>query len=82
MVALLDAAQVERVVGLVADQEPETIDIEGARAGEVAHAEFDMARAHDVERRVENRLADGHGSGFRPLTVAATTSNTSLEGMQ
>ena len=60
MVALLDAAQIERIGGLVADQQPEAIDIEGARARQIAHAKLDMARAHDVERRVENRLADGH----------------------
>ena len=60
MVALLDAAQIKRVIGLVADQEPEAIDIEGARALKVAHAELDMACAHHIERRVENRLADGH----------------------
>ena len=60
VVALLDAAQIERVVGLVADQKAEAIDIEGARAAEVAHAELDMACAHDIERRVENGFADRH----------------------
>ena len=76
MVALFDAAQVERIVGLVADQEPEAIHVECARTAEIAHAELDMACAHDVERRVEDRLVDRHG------TVAvdgssAPTSNTS-----
>ena len=61
MVALLDAAQVKRILGLIADQKPEAIDIEGARAAEIAHAELDMAGAHDVEGRVENRVADRHG---------------------
>ena len=36
VVALLDAAQVERIVGFVADQEPEAIDIEGARTLKIA----------------------------------------------
>ena len=72
MVALLDAAQIKRVVGLVTDQKAEAIDIEGARALKVPHAELDMARAHDVERRIENRLMDGHAVGlgvYWPLTV-------------
>ncbi len=43
MVALFDAAQIERIVGLVADQEPEAIHVESPRAGEVAHAELDVA---------------------------------------
>ena len=60
MIALLDAAQIERIVGLVADQKPKAIDVKGARARKVAHAKLDMARAHDIERRVENRLVDGH----------------------
>ncbi len=65
MVALFNAAQIERIVGLVADQEAEAIGIKGARAGKIAHAQLDMARAHDVERRIENRLADGHGDSRR-----------------
>src|ERR1700722_11741843 len=77
MVTLLDAAQIKRVVGLVADQKSEAIDIKGARAHKVAHAELDMARAHHIERRVENRLMDGHRAASWPLTVWAMTSNTS-----
>ena len=56
VVALLDAAQIERVLGLVADQKSEAIDIEGARAREIADAKLDVARPHDVERRIENGI--------------------------
>ena len=77
MVALLDAAQIKRVIGLVADQKAEAIDIKGARARKVAHAKLDMARAHHIERRVENRLVDGHRAASWPLTVWAMTLNTS-----
>ena len=64
MIALLDGAQIEGVLALVADQKSEAIDIEGARALEIPHAELDMARAHDVERRIEYRLMDGHAVGL------------------
>src|SRR5215831_1729038 len=60
MIALLDPAQIERIRGLVGHQQPEAIDIEGLAAGKVADTELDMARAHDVERRVEDRRPDGH----------------------
>ncbi len=68
MVALLDAAQIERVAVLVGDEIAEAIDIEGARAGEVGHAEFDMARAHDIERRIEDGIAEGMGSASQALS--------------
>ena len=61
MVAFFDAAQIERIVGLIADQEPEAIHVESPRTAEIAHAKLDMARAHDVEGWVEKRLVDGHG---------------------
>ena len=77
MVTLLDAAQIKRIVGLVADQKPEAIDIKGARAPKIAHAKLDMACAHHIERRVENRLVDGHRAASWPLTVWAPTLNTS-----
>src|SRR5580692_1063046 len=79
MVALLDAAQIKRIVGLVADQKPKAIDIKGARAPEVAHAELDMARAHHIERRVKDRLVDGHRAASWPLTVWAPTLNPSSQ---
>ena len=60
MIAFLDAAQIERVRVLVGDQIAEAIDIEGARSGEIAHAEFDVAGAHDIERRREIGRADRH----------------------
>src|SRR5580658_3557958 len=72
---LLDAAEIEGVLAFVADQKPQAIDIEGAGAAEIADAELDMAGAYDVERRIEDRVAEGHA--LSPLTVAAATSNTS-----
>ena len=75
VVALLDAAQVERILGFVAHQKAKAIDIEGARARKIAHAKLNVAGAHDVERRIEDRVADRHDRS--PLTVPAPTSNTS-----
>src|SRR5215813_2278223 len=60
MIALFDFAQIERIRGLVGRQQPEAIDIEGPAAGKVADAELDMARAHDVERRIEDGRPYGH----------------------
>ncbi len=62
MIALLDRPQIDGVLGLVRHQQPEAVDVEGARTGEVAHAELDVAGAHDVEGRIENGLADRHAS--------------------
>ena len=60
MIALFDAAQIERVLVLVGDDVAEAVDIERARARQVGHAELGMARAHDVERRIEDGIAEGH----------------------
>src|SRR5205085_3636453 len=60
MVALLDAAQIERVTVLVGNNVAEAIHIERARAQDVGDAELDVARAHDVERRIEHGIAEGH----------------------
>ena len=65
MVALFDAAQIERIVGLVTDQKPEAIDVESPRADKVAHTELEVACAHHIERRVENWLSDWHRIGRR-----------------
>jgi hypothetical protein len=43
VVALLEPAQVDRIRTRLADEKSETIDIEGARGGKIAHAELDMA---------------------------------------
>src|SRR5262245_16462409 len=61
MVALLDAAQEQRILGFTRRQESQAIDVERARAGEIADAELDMAGANHVERWIENGLADRHG---------------------
>src|SRR5262249_3586667 len=65
VVALLDAAQMQRFISLVADQEPETVDIKGARTRNVAHPQFHMARPHYIERRVENGFSDRHSVSQR-----------------
>ena len=57
---LLDAAQVERVLRLVLDDEAERALVEGAAAAEIGDAERHMARAHDVERRIENVARHRH----------------------
>ena len=75
MVALLDRPQIERVRLLGADQIAQAIDVKGAGAGEVAHGQFHVAGAHDVERRAEDGLADGHcgfyGGLRRPIVPRA-----------
>ena len=60
MIALFHAAQIERVLVLVGDDVAEAVDIERARGRKVGHAELDVARAHDVERRIEDGIAQGH----------------------
>ena len=60
MIALLDRAQIERVGVLAADDVAEAIHIERARGREIGDAELDMARAHDVEGRIEDGIAQGH----------------------
>ena len=61
MVTLLDAAQIERVRALVADEKAEAIDVKGPRTAEIAHAEFGVARAHDIEGRIEDGRRKGIG---------------------
>lgn len=51
MQPFLEAAKVERVVGLLGDDEAEQVDVEGPRAGEVGDDELGMGGPHDVERR-------------------------------
>ena len=72
VIALLDGPQIERVRRLVADQVAQAIDIKGAGAAKVAHAELDMARAHDVERGIGDRRANGHGVLWRFLAPYCT----------
>src|SRR3954462_9819953 len=69
MVALLDGAQIKRVLVCVGHDIAKAIDIERARPIEVRHAEFDMAGAHDVERRIEDRIAEGHWIGVSRSAV-------------
>ena len=61
VIALLDAAQVERVLGLLGREQPEAVRIERARGGEIRDPEHHMARTQDVERRVEDGGLERHG---------------------
>src|ERR1700752_1632278 len=56
---LLEAPEIQRIPALVLDDKPERPLVEGFAAAKVGHAEHHMARAHDVERRIEDVL--GHG---------------------
>src|SRR5581483_12423099 len=60
MASLGNAAQVQRVLVLVADDEADQIDIERPALAEVVHVQQRMAGAGDVERRVIVRARDGH----------------------
>ncbi len=61
VVALFHAAQIERTLVLVAKRcsrgSPHRTRANCARSDD---AELDMARAHDVERRIEDGIAQGH----------------------
>ena len=76
VIALLEAAQIERVRALRRHQVAETIDIEGARAGKIAHPERHMARPHDVEGWIEHGLADWHNC--LPRTVHSASNDRPL----
>jgi hypothetical protein len=65
MVAFFHPAQIERVGTLIAREQPQTIDIKCARTGDIAHAKFDVAGAHDIERRIEIGFADRHAGAQR-----------------
>ena len=67
MIALFDAAQIERVLVLVGDDVAEAVHVERARLCEVRNAELDVARAHDVERRIEDGIAQGHSLPADPI---------------
>jgi hypothetical protein len=58
--ALLHAAQPDRVGVLVAHDQAHDLDVEVAARGEVARREHEVARARDVERRIEIGLRDRH----------------------
>ncbi len=66
---LLPAAQVQRVVAAIADDEAEQIDVEALGRGEVRDHQLRVGGAHDVERRRGLRCGEylidsgGHLSG-------------------
>jgi hypothetical protein len=63
MVALLDAAQIERIRLPGGFQEPQAVHVERACAVEIAHAERDVACPHHVERGFQVGLTNRHGVG-------------------
>jgi hypothetical protein len=63
-----DAAQIERVLVLVADDEAEQVHVEIAGDREVLDRQHGMAGARDVEGRVVDCLRNAHGA--LPATMA------------
>ena len=57
-----DAAEIERIAILVADDEAEEIHVEISACRQVADREHRMAGARDVERRTVDRLRNAHGA--------------------
>ncbi len=61
--AFLHRAKVDRLAVLVGDLQAQRIDVEGARFRQIGDDQLHMAEPDDVERRIEVRGRDGHGSG-------------------
>ncbi len=61
MATFFQRAQIDGAAGLVGDLQAQRVDVEGARPDEVGDRQFDMAEAHDVERRIEVWCGQGHG---------------------
>src|ERR1700752_2310332 len=80
MIALLDAAQIKRVLVLVGDDVAEAIDVERARARDVGDAKLGVAPAHDVERRIEDGIAEGHGASGASNAVSSWTARRADPG--
>ena len=66
MAGLGDAAQVDRILVLVADDKADQIDIEGAALRQVFDVQHGMAGARDVEGRIVVWLGNAHG-GLRTV---------------
>ena len=62
MTRLGDAAQIDRVLILVADDEADEIDIERAAFRQIFDVQYGMTGASDVEWRIVVRFRDGHGA--------------------
>jgi len=60
VLALLDAAQPERIRVLVADEQSDHLGVEGLAGREILRGQHEMAGARDVERRLEVGLWDRH----------------------
>jgi hypothetical protein len=58
---LRDAAQIDRVLVLIADDEADEVDVEAPALRQVLHAKHGMACTRDVERRIVDRLRNAHG---------------------
>src|SRR5271157_634844 len=62
MLSLLDAAQMDRVIRRILDMKSQHLLIEGARPRQVGNTERDVARAHNVEGRIDGVLWSEHAS--------------------
>ena len=60
MARLGDAAQIDRILVLVADDKADQIDIEGAALRQILDVQHRVAGARDVERRIVVGLGDAH----------------------
>src|SRR6516225_9540196 len=60
MLVLLAAAEIHRIVVAVLDMQADGGLVELAAELEIRHVEHGMARAYDVERRIEHVLRNGH----------------------
>ena len=67
-----DAAEIERIAILVADDEAEEIHVEISACRQVADREHRMAGARDVERRTVDRLRNAHGA-LQPTLFGSET---------
>ena len=61
VVALLHAAQIERVLARLLHVQADDALVEGAARLQIARGQHRVAAAHDVERRIEDVLRHGHG---------------------
>src|SRR5262249_11381075 len=62
MTRLGDAAQIERIVVFIADDEAEEVNVEVPAHRQVLHGEHRVARARDVEGRIVDGLRNAHGA--------------------
>src|SRR5262245_64437454 len=62
MTRLGDAAQIERILVFIADDEAEEVNVEVPAHRQILHGEHRVARARDVEGRIVDGLRNAHGA--------------------